>query len=65
MEVPTTLNQVCQECSRQLVENPSRQPLTKESRERIDRLLKERLALAARCRRHDALGAYRSRHRSV
>ena len=41
------LNNACQECRRQFVENPTRQPIADETRELIDKLLKERLALAA------------------
>ena len=41
------LNNACQECRRQFVENPTRQPTADETRELIDKLLKERLALAA------------------
>jgi IS1 family transposase len=37
----------CQNCSRQFVNNPSRQPVSQEKRDLIDKLLKERLALAA------------------
>lgn len=37
----------CQDCGRQFVNKPSRQPISQETRELIDRLLKERLSLAA------------------
>ena len=37
----------CQDCGRQFVENPSRQPIDAETRQLIDKLLLERLALAA------------------
>ena len=37
----------CQDCGRQFVNNPSRQPVSQEKRDLIDKLLKERLALAA------------------
>ena len=37
----------CQDCSGQFVENPTRQPIADETRELIDRLLKQRLAIAA------------------
>ena len=37
----------CQECRRQFVENPTRQPVDESTRELIEKLLKERLALAA------------------
>jgi transposase-like protein len=37
----------CQVCLRQFVENPTRQPITAETRILIDKLLLERLALAA------------------
>ena len=37
----------CQHCGRQFVNNPSRQPVSQEKRNLIDKLLKERLALAA------------------
>ena len=47
MEAPTMLNNACQECRRQFVENPTGQPIADETRELIDKLLKERLALAA------------------
>lgn len=36
----------CQECSRQFVDNPTRQPISAETRGLIEKLLKERLALA-------------------
>ena len=37
----------CQHCGRQFVNNPSRQPISQDKRDLIDKLLKERLALAA------------------
>ena len=37
----------CQKCSRQFVNNPSRQPIYQETRNWIDQFLKERLSLAA------------------
>ena len=37
----------CQACQRQFVENPSRQPIDQATRQLIDKLLLERLALAA------------------
>ncbi|NJL90459.1 MAG: IS1 family transposase, partial [Coleofasciculaceae cyanobacterium SM2_1_6] len=37
----------CQECGRQFVENPSRQPIDEATRILVDKLLLERLALAA------------------
>ena len=37
----------CQDCSGQFVENPTRQLIADETRELIDRLLKQRLAIAA------------------
>lgn len=37
----------CQSCQRQFVENPSRQPIDEQTRNLIDKLLLERLALAA------------------
>jgi len=37
----------CQECRRQFVENPTRQPIDEATRSLIEKLLKERLALAA------------------
>jgi len=37
----------CQKCRRQFVENPSRQPIDAATRSLIDKLLLERLALAA------------------
>jgi len=37
----------CQACGRQFVNNPSRQPISQETRDWIDKLLKERLSLAA------------------
>lgn len=37
----------CQECGRQFVENASRQPIDEATRQLIDKLLLERLALAA------------------
>ncbi len=37
----------CQNCGRQFVTNPSRQPISQETRDLIDKLLKERLSLAA------------------
>lgn len=37
----------CQECRRQFVENPTRQPVDESTLELIEKLLKERLALAA------------------
>lgn len=37
----------CQDCRRQFVENPTRQPIDQATRELIDKLLLERLALAA------------------
>jgi transposase-like protein len=37
----------CCDCARQFVENPSRQPIDAEKRALIDKLLLERLALAA------------------
>jgi hypothetical protein len=37
----------CQKCGRQFVPNPSRQPISQETRDLIDKLLKERLSLAA------------------
>jgi transposase-like protein len=40
----------CQDCKRQFVEAPSRQPINQATRELIEKLLKERLALAARSR---------------
>ena len=46
MDAPTTLKNACQECHRQFVENPTRDHIADESRELIDKLLQERLALA-------------------
>ena len=37
----------CQDCKRQFVEHPSRQPVDPATRDLIEKLLKERLALAA------------------
>jgi transposase-like protein len=37
----------CQNCGRQFVETPTRQPVALETRTLIDKLLKERLPLAA------------------
>ena len=37
----------CQECGRQFVENPTRQPIDEATRILVDKLLLERLALAA------------------
>jgi insertion element IS1 protein InsB len=37
----------CQSCQRQFVDNPSRQPIDEQTRNLIDKLLLERLALAA------------------
>jgi len=37
----------CQDCGRQFVENPSRQPIDEATRNLVDKLLLERLALAA------------------
>lgn len=37
----------CQDCQRQFVEHPSRQPVAQATRDLIENLLKERLALAA------------------
>jgi transposase-like protein len=37
----------CQNCGRQFVENPTREPIADKTRELIDKLLKERLSLAA------------------
>ncbi|MBV8887549.1 MAG: IS1 family transposase [Chroococcidiopsidaceae cyanobacterium CP_BM_RX_35] len=37
----------CQDCGRQFVENPSRQPVDENTRNLIDKLRLERLALAA------------------
>ncbi|WP_417281514.1 IS1/IS1595 family N-terminal zinc-binding domain-containing protein [Brasilonema sennae] len=37
----------CQNCGRQFVENPTRQPVDNSKRELIDKLLLERLSLAA------------------
>ena len=37
----------CQKCGRQFVENPSRQPIDQATRTLVDKLLLERLALAA------------------
>lgn len=37
----------CLDCQRQFVENSTRQPINAETRELIEKLLKERLALAA------------------
>lgn len=37
----------CQDCGRQFVENPTRQPIDETTRQLIDKLLLERLALAA------------------
>lgn len=37
----------CQDCKRQFVEAPSRQPIDQAIRDLIEKLLKERLALAA------------------
>ncbi|MEE3719190.1 IS1 family transposase [Tumidithrix elongata RA019] len=37
----------CQDCGRQFVENPTRQPIDAATREMVDKLLLERLALAA------------------
>ena len=36
----------CQECGRQFVENPTRQPIDQDTRNLIEKLLLERLALA-------------------
>lgn len=38
---------LCKECGRQFVENPSRQPIDQDTRNLIDKMLLERLALAA------------------
>lgn len=40
----------CRECGRQFVEDASRQPISSETRELVDRCLDERLSLAAICR---------------
>jgi len=37
----------CQDCKRQFVEHPSRQPIDQATHNLIEKLLKERLALAA------------------
>lgn len=37
----------CQDCGRQFGENPTRQPIDEATRNLIEKLLKERLALAA------------------
>lgn len=37
----------CQDCGRQFVENPTRQPIDESTRQMIDKLLLERLSLAA------------------
>ncbi|WP_442935846.1 hypothetical protein [Nostoc sp.] len=37
----------CQNCGRQFVENPTRQPINDSTRELIDKLLLERVSLAA------------------
>ncbi|PSO60824.1 MAG: IS1 family transposase, partial [Cyanobacteria bacterium QH_10_48_56] len=37
----------CQDCSGQFVENPTRQLIADQTRELINRLLKQRLAIAA------------------
>lgn len=36
----------CHDCGRQFVENPSHRPISRETRELVDRLLLERIALA-------------------
>jgi hypothetical protein len=46
----------CQECRRQFVENPSRQPIDAVTRSLIDKLLLERLALAAIARGRAGIG---------
>ena len=38
---------LCKSCGRQFVENPTRQPIAQDTRNLIDKLLLERLALAA------------------
>ena len=38
---------LCQDCGRQFVKNPTRQPIAESTRQLIDKLLLERLALAA------------------
>jgi transposase-like protein len=38
---------LCQDCGRQFVENPTRQPIAQDTRDLIDKMLLERLALAA------------------
>ncbi len=38
---------LCKGCRRQFVENPTRQPISQDTRNLIDKLLLERLALAA------------------
>ena len=40
----------CRDCGRQFVNNPSRQPISQEKRDLIDKLLKEHLALLAAMR---------------
>ena len=49
MDTPITESNVSvvTDCGRQFVNNPSRQPISQEKRDLIDKLLKERLALAA------------------
>jgi insertion element IS1 protein InsB len=41
---------ICRDCGRQFVENPSNKIISKETRNLVDRLLLERLSLAAICR---------------
>ena len=41
---------LCRDCGRQFVEAPAQQPVSKATRELIDRLLCERLPLAGVCR---------------
>ena len=47
MDALTMRNNACQNCGRQFVENPTREPIADKTRELIDKLLKERLSLAA------------------
>lgn len=41
---------LCQDCGRQFVQDPQNQPISQETKALIDRMLAERMALAAICR---------------
>ena len=43
-------NHKCRDCNRQFVLNPRNRPVTEDSKKLIDRLLLERLSIAAICR---------------